>query len=91
MWSIGAMPEICMDQRPFQPIKIFYLVKTLFLLAGTSTFDMISGVPICPRPKAVDKTFAALFYRLPPNVCDEEQDILCRLSRRTLLVVAGHL
>ncbi len=31
---------------------------------------------ICPKPKAIDKIFANLFYRLPSDICDE--DVICR-------------
>jgi hypothetical protein len=44
---------------------------------------------IGPKPKALTKIFAALFLRLPPDVCDEVKTI--QLSRRTLLEIAGLL
>ena len=44
---------------------------------------------ISPKPKAVDKIFAALFFRLPLDVCDEGK--VFRLSRRTFLEIAGLL
>ena len=44
---------------------------------------------VSPKPRAIIKIYAAIFYMLPMNFCDENHDIL--ISKRTLLQVASLL
>jgi hypothetical protein len=44
---------------------------------------------ISPKAKAIDKIFAALFFRIPLDICNEGK--VFKLSRRTFLEIAGLL
>ena len=44
---------------------------------------------VCPKPRAIDKIYAALHFVLPGNFCDEEAEI--SVTRRVLIQVASLL